>query len=108
MIDSYRGDNNSDAGGAQRGHPVRRYPVVAFEPAELPLLDARAAVGFLNQRADRDLRLMNIETNDAFVHRDQLYTTSCRFRLEGRRWQVPALKTSEGDRSPTAFLACVL
>ena len=76
--------------------------------AELPLLDARRAVGLLNQRTGRDLRLMNIQTDHAFVQRYQFHTASRRFRLKGGRWRVPALNVPEGDKSPTACLACAL
>jgi hypothetical protein len=101
-------DERLDFVRAQRGHPVRQFPAIPLERTKLPLLDARTAIGFLNQRTGRNLCLMDIEADDAFVQRCQFHAASCRFTLKGGRWRVPRLNVPEGDKSPTACLACAL
>ena len=56
-----------DLVGMQRGHPIGQFPAIPFERPELPLLDAHTAIGFLDQRTGRDLRLMDVEPDDALV-----------------------------------------
>jgi hypothetical protein len=53
--------------GVKSGHPACPFPAIMFERTKLPLLDARTAIGFLDQCTGRDLRVMNLETNRAFV-----------------------------------------
>jgi len=86
----------------QRCDPFGEFSPIPLEPAKLPLLDARAAVGFLNQRTGGDLRLMNVEPDNPLVQRYQFHATSRRITLEVGRWRVPELNMPEGDKSPTA------
>ena len=76
---------HNDLVGAQRGDPGCQFPTILLERAKLPLLDARTTVGFLDQRTGRDLRLMDVEPDDAFVQRYQFHTTSYQFTLKGGR-----------------------
>ena len=85
-----------------------QFPAITLEPAKLPLLDARRPVWLFEQGAGGDLRLMDIQTNDTLVQRYQFHTPSRRITLKGRRWRVPALNLPEGDRLPSACLACAL
>jgi hypothetical protein len=92
----------------KRRRPGRQRPSIAGEGTKLPLFDACLAARFLDDRARRDLGLMNVESNDPLVDRNQFHTVSFRNKLEdGKRW-VPEPKLPEGDRSPTALLMCAL
>ena len=73
----------------QRCRPVSEFAAIPPEAAELPLLDARVAVRVLDQRTGGDLRLMDVETDDALVQCYQFHAASCRFTLKGGRWRVP-------------------
>jgi hypothetical protein len=92
----------------KRRRPDRQLPPVAFERAKLPLLDSCLATRFLDDRARRDLGLMNIQPNDPLVDRNQFHTVSFRHKLEGGRRWVPEPILPEGDGSPTALLMCAL
>jgi hypothetical protein len=81
---------------------------VAFEGTEWPLFDSFFAARFLGDCARRDLGLMDVESNDPLVDRNQFHTVSFHNRLEGGRRWVPEPKLPEGDRSPTALLMCAL
>ncbi len=51
---------------------------------------------------------MDVETDDAFVQCYQFHTASRRLTLKGERWRMPELNVPDGDKSPTACLACAL
>ena len=57
--------------GLEAGGPRGQLAPVALETAELALFDPDCSVRFLDECAGRDLSLMHIEADYAFVHRHQ-------------------------------------
>jgi len=92
----------------KRRRPGRQRSPVLFEGLQLMLLDACLAIRFLKDRARRDLRLMNVESDDSFVDRNQFHTVSFHNTLEGGKRWVPEPKLPEGDQSPAALFMCAL
>jgi hypothetical protein len=76
---------------------------------KLTLLNARRAIRFFDDRASRNLRLMHIESDDAFVVKCyQFHLTSIPVKLQDGKWRVPELNMPEGDKSPMACLTGAL
>ena len=65
--------------------PLRQLAPVPLEASELPLLHACAAIGLLDQRARRDLRLVHVEADHPLVQGHQFHTPSFRIKLRGGR-----------------------
>ena len=62
-----------------RGHlqrPLRQGAAVAFEGAEVSLGDLYPAIVMFDNGAGRDLGLVNVQRNDALVHRGQIHCGS--------------------------------
>jgi hypothetical protein len=62
--------------GTKRGRPLGQLPAIAFERPELPVLDARRAIGFLDQRTRRNRRLGHVQADDALVESYQFHDSS--------------------------------
>ena len=56
--------------------PFGQGPPIPLECAELPLFDVRGAIGLIDERTGRDLRLVHIESDNAFVKRSEFYLFS--------------------------------
>ncbi len=69
----------------QSRRPRGQGPPVPLEPPELPLLDARRAIGLLDQRTGRDLCLMHVEPDDALVQCHQFHATFPLVYIERRK-----------------------
>ena len=62
--------------GLEAGGPRGQLAPVALETAELALFDPDCSVRFLDECAGRDLSLMHIEADYAFVHRHQFVSVT--------------------------------
>ena len=81
----------ADLLGADLDHPFGERPSVALEATELPMLHARAAVVRFEDGAGRDLRLMDVQTDDALVQRLQFHHLTFFANVSGGGWQASAL-----------------
>lgn len=80
---------HDDGIGPQCGCPFSQGAPVPLEGAELPLLDARGAIGFFEDGTGCDLRLMHIDSDNAFVKRTQFHLFSLPDQFDnGRRREL--------------------
>ena len=94
--------------GRKPNHPLGQCLSIPLECAKLPLCDLYLAVWRFNDRTGRDLRLVNIQPDDAFIDGNKFHTASFGNILDSGRRRVPEPNMPEGDKSSTASLTCAL